>query len=315
MTITEAFGSGLRNSYRARKYILLFFGLNLALAIIPGSFIARSIQNSLGKSAASEKLLKGFDDNWYHSFSAQASGVTATIGPSNVGIGAVLDGLDDFLRGKLFNAAAPLAAGGVFYMVVALFLCGGLISVFTGAPGSFMDGAGRHFFRLLLLTLISGIIYGLIFLVVYPALGKAVDALTRETIDERAAFALTAVKYLIILLLAWRVNLIFDFAKIITIHHDVSAGRIWLAPLQAARMTMHYPGRTHGLYLLIGLLWVGLLLLYWLVAPGAGQSSWIGIMGAALIGQLYMLARLFIKGVFWAGESALYLSLSAADQG
>ena len=44
---------------------------------------------------------------------------------------------------------------------------------------------------------------------------------------------------------------------------------------------------------------------YALVAPGAGGSGvsmWIGL----AIGQLYILARLWVKLVFWASEIALF---------
>ena len=48
-------------------------------------------------------------------------------------------------------------------------------------------------------------------------------------------------------------------------------------------------------------------MIYALVAPGgggAGSSMWM----AFAIGQLYVLARLWVKLVFWASETALFQS-------
>ncbi len=44
--------------------------------------------------------------------------------------------------------------------------------------------------------------------------------------------------------------------------------------------------------------------LYALVAPGGGttMSLWIGV----ALGQLYVIARLWVKLVFWASETALF---------
>lgn len=46
---------------------------------------------------------------------------------------------------------------------------------------------------------------------------------------------------------------------------------------------------------------------YWLVAPdagGGGLSMWAG----SIVGQVYIAARLWVKLVFWASETALFQS-------
>ena len=59
------------------------------------------------------------------------------------------------------------------------------------------------------------------------------------------------------------------------------------------------------LYLLNGLLFLGVLILYALVAPGAGSSGagmWVGF----AISQIYLLARLWVRLVFLASETSLF---------
>ena len=60
-----------------------------------------------------------------------------------------------------------------------------------------------------------------------------------------------------------------------------------------------------GLYLVNVALFAAVLAAYALVAPGAGGAGW-SMWLAFAIGQLYVLARLWVKLVFWASETALF---------
>ena len=60
-----------------------------------------------------------------------------------------------------------------------------------------------------------------------------------------------------------------------------------------------------SLYLMNALMFVGVLIFYALVAPGAGSSGagmWLGF----AIGQVYLLARLWVRLVFFASETSLF---------
>jgi hypothetical protein len=60
-----------------------------------------------------------------------------------------------------------------------------------------------------------------------------------------------------------------------------------------------------SLYVLNGCLFIALLLLYAFAAPGAGSSGagmWLGV----AISQLYLIARIWIRLVFLASETALF---------
>jgi hypothetical protein len=59
------------------------------------------------------------------------------------------------------------------------------------------------------------------------------------------------------------------------------------------------------LYLADAVLFAAVLAVYAAVAPGAGSTGWSMWLGFA-IGQLYLLARLWVKLVFWASETALF---------
>jgi hypothetical protein len=75
----------------------------------------------------------------------------------------------------------------------------------------------------------------------------------------------------------------------------------------AAGFVRRNAGAVAGLFALNLTLFLLVLAAYALVAPGAGgagASIWIGL----AIGQLYIVARLWVKLVFWASETSLYQS-------
>jgi hypothetical protein len=75
--------------------------------------------------------------------------------------------------------------------------------------------------------------------------------------------------------------------------------------MAAFRFIRRQPAETIGLYLLDGLLFVVLLTVYGLVAPGAGGTGW-SLWGGLLLTQLYLLLRVWVKLVFLASEVSLF---------
>ena len=85
------------------------------------------------------------------------------------------------------------------------------------------------------------------------------------------------------------------------------------AILAAIRFVRRRPKATVGLYLLNGVLFLIVLALYALLAPGAGTvgpSMWIGV----AVGQAYIVARLFTKLVFYASQTAYFQSQLAHSE-
>jgi hypothetical protein len=310
--VRAAFGAGLRDVNRNRRYLLLVYGCALALAMPLALVLMSAIAGSLGTTLAGERMRAGFDSLWFNSFSAQATGVAATFHPSVVGIGAVLDALDSFLAGFESLVSGGAASGvlpvALLYMVLWSFFTGGFLARFA-APGReapFLRDAVQWFPRMLAVTCLSAVFYLLMLGYVRSWVDIAVYSLSRESIDERVHFAWTAAAYLLLWTIVWCANLVFDYTKVLVVRG--TAGVLW-SPLHAMviaiRFIGRHPLRTTGLYLLSGALWIAVLLLYWTLAPGAGTASVGAIVGAFLLGQLFILSRIWIRCVFYAAETAL----------
>ncbi|MFQ5640108.1 MAG: hypothetical protein ACE5IR_19180 [bacterium] len=311
MKIIDALLEGIRTVSRTKRYVLLTYALNMLLVLTLALSVSSAIEKSLGESLAGVKMLHGFDDLWYRNFSSQASGVARSFHPSVVGIGAIFNGLDDFIRGRLLGGDIAIVGVGFGYLLLWTFFSAGFISIYASQDErpSFFQQAARFFPRFLVLGVTAGILYFLLFKFVLGWLTKAVDELTRETIDERVHFTYTVSKYLILWSLVWSVNILFDYSKIVTVLRDHK--NVLTAPLKAFRVVFGNFFKTYGLYLAIGSLWIVLMFIYWLVVPGAGQASWLTILLAFLLGQLYMVSRVGMRCLFYAGQTAMCTTIAS----
>ncbi len=312
MTIFACFMDGLRRVNSAKRYIFLVYLMNVLLALGLAVSLGGSIKDSLGSSMAAERLRDGFDGFWYSNYSAQARDLAATFDPSVVGIGAIFNSLDSFLQGNLLDLEFSIVSVGIFYLLLWSFFSAAFISIYihrddaSGSHAFFQHGA-QYFWRFLQLALMAGVIYYLLFHYFMPWLSNQVTDLTRQIVDERVVFSYVLTKYLILWLLVLGVNLIFDYSKIITVWQDRKF--VLTIPWQAARFIGNHLASTTGLYLCLGLAGIVLMLFYWLIVPGAGQVSWVAITGIFLLGQLYILSRIWMRCLFYAGQTTFYESV------
>ena len=258
-------------------------------------------------SLVAEELRSGFNSDWYREFKREAQGLGRTFQYSVVGVGGILDGLSAFLNGKLFQQFSAILGVGMLYLFGWTLLSGGVLHLYnTTAPPTFQSfalGSLRYFSRFLRLTLLAGVLYWLIYSQLLPSLADLVRMVARDQIDERVAFLGSVAKYSVVLGALILVNLVFDYAKILTVTQQRRSSI--LAILKAAKLLGAHPGRMVGLYVWIGLLGIGFFFLYWLVAPGINQQSSLAVGWALLLGQMYITSRIWTRLLFLGSQSAL----------
>src|SRR5262249_47127707 len=193
------------------------------------------------------------------------------------------------------------------YIALWTFAAGGIIDRYardrTTGPHGFFSAAGVYFGRFLRLGIIQLAVYGLLFQVVHPYLfGSLYARLTRDLTVERDAFFVRVAFYLVFGALIAVCNLVFDYAKIRAVVED---RRSMLGAIGASIRFVRRNGAAIGLYLLnVGVFAVSVAV-YGVVAPGAGSSG-LTMWAAFALGQLYVVARLWVKLLFWASEAALF---------
>jgi len=282
--------------------LLMTIAAGAPLALV----VRGDITRHLGASAAADSAARGVNYGWMQEFAAQASGLGATLQPTVIGFGAVLDNLDAFVD----NRPRPLAiaAAAAVYIALWLFVAGGAIDRYarqrpTRAAG-FFSACAVFFLRFLRLGVVMFAVYWWLFAYLHPwLLDRAYSRLTRDVTVERDALFIRLAVYAVFLAVVAAFNLLFDYAKVRAVIEDRRS--MISALLAAMRFVRRNAGAVTVLYLLDAMLFAAAVAFYAVVAPGAGGGigrAWF----AFGIGQLYLLARLYVKLLFWASETALF---------
>lgn len=301
-----ALRDGMRRVNHAPVILASVFLVTL-LAALPFAVVLReALRASFGHSLAADEAVRGVNYEWWTEFSAHGSGIASTFVISVIGFAAVLDNLSTLLdRGTRPGAIIWL---GIAYLVLWLFLAGGIIDRYARdrpiRSHGFFAACGAYFSRLLRLAPIMGLAYYVLFRYVHRWLFHDFYArATREVPVERTAFLWRLALYAVFGLMLITTNAIFDYAKVRAVVED---RRSMLGALVAAlRFVRRHAGTVATLYFLDGLLFVGVLALYAIVAPGAGEAGPVMWLGFA-VSQLYLLARLWVRLVFFASEVSLF---------
>jgi hypothetical protein len=264
------------------------------------------LETHLDASLEADAAASGVNYDWMQEFRGQASGLGATFSPTVIGFGASLDNLSAFVDQE--RRPLLIVCAAVLYLALWTFVAGGVIDRYARDRNTRVEGflwaSGVYAVRFLRLGIVAAFAYGLLFRVLHPWLfGTLFRDITRDMTAERSAFLVRLALYSLFAIALAACNLTFDYAKVRTVVED---RRSILGALSGAvRFLRRNGGAAAGLYLADAVLFAAVLGVYAAVAPGAGSTGWSMWLGFA-IGQLYLMARLWVKLVFWASETALF---------
>lgn len=303
----EAVLHGIRRVVGMPRLLVWLWLANLAFALPMAAVVSDSISQSLGASYTGEALLEGLDLIWHTEYKSASSGLGATFEPSQVGVGAFLDNLERWFSGRLFELDRGLVTAGVVYALFWAFLLGGaLVHLQNGerpSLRSFGAFCGEYFFRFARLIGVMAGPYWLVYKFGRWLFGR-VEWWARDVTVERTVLGYYLFAAALVVLMLTVLRMIADYAKAAMVYEDRRSAL--LAALRGARFVATHPVATLGLTLWFAAGGVVVLWLYKLLAPGVGQASWLAVIGAFLVGQLFLLARLAVRLSLLGGELQLY---------
>ena len=298
----DAFSEGLGRVRRA-PWLVVGLWLSTLVVALPAALVLHGLlAGHLGDSLMADTAARGANYDWWNEFLVQATGVGQTFVPAIIGFAAVLDNLSRLADNR---GLAPAVAGLVATQIaMSMFLAGGVLERLARdralGPAVFFSACGVWFVRFLRLGGVAALVYWLLFARLHPWLFETVYRLsTHDLAVERTAFAVRVALYLVFTALVCGVNVLFDYAKIRAVVED---RRSMLGALAAGtRFVVRHPAKTLGLYAMNVGVYLLVVALYYLVAPGASA----GLLAFAL-GQLYIVLRVMVRLQFVASQAALF---------
>jgi hypothetical protein len=290
---------------RVKRAPMLVIGLWLAtvLTALPFAMMLQGlIGDHLGDSLAAQTAAGGVNFDWWNEFLAQTSGVGLSFVPAILGFAAVMRNLSTFVD----NPGLPVVIGVAVsaHMVVSLFLIGGVMDRLARdraiGAAAFFSACGMFGMRFLRLAIIATAVYWVLLVPYHRWLFDGVyPSLIENLTVERTAFAYRIGLYALFLAPVVLANLIFDYAKVRAVVEDRRS--MIGAVVSAIRFIRRNPAAALGLYAIDTLLFLAVIGMYFLAAPGASANTL-----AFAIGQLYVVLRVIVRLQFAASQIALF---------
>ena len=302
-TVIGAWLEGWRRVIRAPAVAASVLVLTLLLALPLAVALNGMLVEHLGPSAEAAKAASNWDEGWANEFQQHAQGLGRTFTHEILGFGGTIKILSDLVDRQPLN---PTLAGGVAaYLVVWIFLSGGIIDRYARArplrTAAFFAACGVYFVRFLRLAVVQIAVYWALFGWLYPWLfGRVYAHFVRNMTMESHALAVRVSFYVVFWLIVVTFSVIFDYAKVRAVVED---RRSMISAIgSGVRFVRRRVFRTFGLYGLNSLVFLLILRLWYEAAPAAWRSPW----QAFLITQIYLLCRVWAKLAFLSSEVVFF---------
>jgi hypothetical protein len=300
----SAFIEGLNRVKRAPWIVAGVWISTLVLAMPLAIALHGQISAHLGASMAAQTAASGVNYDWWNEFLAQTSGVGASFVPAILGFAAVMRNLSTIAD---TTALPPVIAAAVaMNMLVSLFLAGGVTDRLARdrnvGAGGFFATCGVFFVRFIRLAAIAAFVYWMLFGPIHQWLfDQLYPSLIADVTVERTAFFIRLGLYAVFAVPVFFFNILFDYAKVRAVVED---RRSMIGAIVASwRFIRRHPLAVIGLYALNALLFLIVVGVYYLIAPG-GSANLL----AFAVGQLYIVLRVIVRLQFTASQTALFQS-------
>jgi hypothetical protein len=317
--------------------VLLVLAVNLGLALVLAVPLAAQLERDLAHTGSSGSMMYGFDYDWWTAWSEEQEGVPGSFGPDVFGTGFAFKNLDLLLRGALpaglFTEAGkeedsigtgaplppprldPLILGvGVLYLLVQIFLTGGLLGVLRAPQGGWtvrglLHGSGFYFGRLVRVSLLALGLAWVVFALNAP-FARWVDEMSREAVSERRALALGLGRHALLFCALLLVHAVASYARVIVVREERQSAV--LAVVSSLGFCTRNIVGVLGQYAVV-LLGAAALLAAWAAFDGRfAVIGWKTQLVALLVFQGFMVGRIALRLGLLGGQLELHQSRAAA---
>ena len=288
--VFTAFKAGLKEAWKQKKMIVFLYLVNITVAYLLALPVSMILADSLDYTTAADKLLQAFDVTLFQTI--------------------YLDYAADLNLGQLLITYA------LFYLVLNTFFAGGILRIIIDGKGfgfrPFFSGCVEYFSRFLTLFLFSLVFFMMVF-VMLGFLSALSEYFTSDVTTDFLPFVSVFLRLSFLVMLLAMINMLFDYAKIMTVVND------FYAMLDTTKVAVMYVmmsmRKTVSLYLLYLLTAILLFALYWFLESLLDISNITGITIFIILSQIYILSRIWIRLSFLAGQYIFYHHSNTAMPG
>ncbi len=281
ISIITAYKNGLIMAWKEKKMLFWLYGFNLLFAYLITMPVSMMLSNALDKTTAADKVLAVFDFT-----------TLVTI-------------VDNY--GKGVSLGKTITTLGILYVLVNIFFAGGILKIFIEEKKfslkEFFIGCVEYFNRFLRLFLFS-LIFIIIAIIFYLAISSLFNLFTENAATEHLPISLFILKILLMGIMLAIINMLFDYARIITIVNDFHG--MYKMIKQALMFVMMSARKTMALYFLYVFTLIIFLLIYLLVESFISVTGGLTILIFFLWTQIFMISRIWIRMSFFAGQYSFY---------
>lgn len=289
MTIIEAIRAGLKKVNNNLHFIGLLWVLNIAFAMILSMTLFRLLHTDLSGSLVGDSLLQGFDYRWYQEFFFK-------------------------YQTTLEMFSNTLIIVGSIYILIQTFLLGGLLSVLYSSERKtlfidFFYGGVQYFYRFFKILLVSMLFYAGLFILNRWGTA-ATENLLGSSESEALRISVIVLRYILLALIFFFLNIIFDYTKIsIVVHEERKIFKEWW---RAVKFTTIHAGTTIGLFVFLFIVGVAIFGVYYFFADLFEPISSYGMIFLVFVfHQIYIGARIWLRMMFYASQLALWRGINA----
>lgn len=335
MAILPALRIGWHQVNQTRRMVVFAWLINVTIALIVAIPLLITLNNYIRGTVAEDQLLEQIDSNWFQTFRAdnESNDLVDALDYSIFGYapflahyqlylnGYVVKNIGNFFFDLIFKWRLGLEYLGIMtilsfvYVLASTFLAGGFIGAYAKTYRvsfqEFLIEGAKYFGKFFRLSLLSLIVYVLLFEIVFDWWSNSIPVWTAQERSEMVPFVHYMIRNGIAVLVFGFVTLCFDYAKIRMVVDDrISA---LFASWAGVSFVFKHIGSTTGLYILLSIAGIVLIVLYALIEGAIAQTGYWTILFVFLVQNIYFLARMCLKATFYASQTQLYQAKAALD--
>lgn len=328
MRIMSSLKQGIAQVSRTKRMIFFAWFVNVLFAMVLALPVLKQLDGYLRNTVMDEKILKQIDPAWAESFRVdmEKSEFVRAVDYTIFGYAPFVNHLEMQMNGTFIKTlggflydffirweinpgfTSLLFCLSLLYVCVSSFLAGGFIGIYAKEyPSSFteflMDGA-KYFGKFFRLTLVALLVYVLFFAVIVDWINSSIYQWTQNEASETVPYTYYMIRNVIVLFLVSFLYMIFDYARIRIVVEDRTSALA--ASAAGARFAVSNFLNTYGLYFLLSIVGVLFIAIYAIIEKLIPQDSYWPLVFLFIVQQLYMLARFWLKGSFYACQTRLY---------